>query len=162
MKWKGREGSGNVEDRRGMSTGRMAVGGGIGTIVILLIVLLLGGDPDPVAVRPTVKVGNEGFGWVVVGGARRPVQHVDALKPGRSFQERDHRGRTPFAGAVVHHRDAGADGLDERRVVGEVGSVVVDQVQVHRPNETVGARELHLAVPGQVAHVEHAERAEGE
>ncbi len=25
MKWKGREGSGNVEDRRGMSTGRMAV-----------------------------------------------------------------------------------------------------------------------------------------
>ena len=45
MKWKGREGSGNVEDRRGMSTGRMAVGGGIGTIVILLIVLLLGGDP---------------------------------------------------------------------------------------------------------------------
>jgi hypothetical protein len=45
MKWKGREGSGNVEDRRGMSTGRMAVGGGIGTIVVLLIVLLLGGDP---------------------------------------------------------------------------------------------------------------------
>ena len=45
MKWKGREGSGNIEDRRGMSTGRMAVGGGIGTIVILLIVLLLGGDP---------------------------------------------------------------------------------------------------------------------
>ena len=28
-----------------MSTGRMAVGGGIGTIVVLLIVLLLGGDP---------------------------------------------------------------------------------------------------------------------
>ena len=47
MKWKGREGSGNVEDRRGMSTGRMAVGGGIGTIVIVLIVLLLGGDPTP-------------------------------------------------------------------------------------------------------------------
>ena len=45
MKWKGREGSGNIEDRRGMSTGRMAVGGGIGTIVVLLIVLLLGGDP---------------------------------------------------------------------------------------------------------------------
>jgi len=45
MKWKGREGSGNIEDRRGMSTGRMAVGGGIGTIVVLLVVLLLGGDP---------------------------------------------------------------------------------------------------------------------
>lgn len=47
MKWKGREGSGNVEDRRGMTTGRMAVGGGIGTIVIVLLVLLLGGDPTP-------------------------------------------------------------------------------------------------------------------
>jgi uncharacterized protein len=47
MKWKGREGSDNVEDRRGMSTGRMAVGGGIGTIVIVLLVLLLGGDPTP-------------------------------------------------------------------------------------------------------------------
>ena len=46
MKWKGRQGSDNVEDRRGMSTGRLAIGGGIGTIVIVLIVLLLGGDPS--------------------------------------------------------------------------------------------------------------------
>lgn len=46
MKWQGRQGSGNVEDRRGMSTGRMAMGGGIGTIVIVIIVMLLGGDPS--------------------------------------------------------------------------------------------------------------------
>lgn len=46
MKWQGRQGSGNVDDRRGMSRGKMAVGGGIGTIVIALIVLLLGGDPS--------------------------------------------------------------------------------------------------------------------
>jgi uncharacterized protein len=45
MKWQGREGSGNIEDRRGMSRGKMAIGGGIGTIVVALIVLLLGGDP---------------------------------------------------------------------------------------------------------------------
>ncbi len=45
MKWQGRRGSENVEDRRGMSTGKMAIGGGIGTVVIALIVLLLGGDP---------------------------------------------------------------------------------------------------------------------
>ena len=48
MKWQGREGSGNVEDRRGMSTGKMAIGGGIGTIVIVLLVLLLGGDPSQI------------------------------------------------------------------------------------------------------------------
>ncbi|MCU0455299.1 MAG: zinc metallopeptidase [Bacteroidales bacterium] len=48
MKWQGRQGSGNVEDRRGMSTGKMALGGGIGTIVIVLLVMLLGGDPSTV------------------------------------------------------------------------------------------------------------------
>ncbi len=49
MKVEGRRESGNIEDRRGMSTGgRVAVGGGIGTIVIALVVLLLGGDPSSV------------------------------------------------------------------------------------------------------------------
>lgn len=45
MRWIGRRGSSNVEDRRGSSTGRMIAGGGIGTIVIAIIVLLMGGDP---------------------------------------------------------------------------------------------------------------------
>jgi predicted metalloprotease len=46
MKWQGRQGSDNVEDRRGMSRGKMAIGGGLGTIIIALIILLLGGDPS--------------------------------------------------------------------------------------------------------------------
>ncbi|WP_409303418.1 neutral zinc metallopeptidase [Peribacillus sp. SCS-155] len=46
MQWRGRRGSSNVEDRRGMGGGgKMAMGGGIGGIVILLLVTLLGGDP---------------------------------------------------------------------------------------------------------------------
>lgn len=44
MRWKGRKQSSNVEDRRGLSAKGIA-GGGIGTIVIILVVLLLGGDP---------------------------------------------------------------------------------------------------------------------
>ena len=48
MRTGGRRTSDNVEDRRGMSTGKMAVGGGIGTIVIVLLVMLLGGDPSQV------------------------------------------------------------------------------------------------------------------
>ncbi|HBC79310.1 MAG TPA: metalloprotease [Bacteroidales bacterium] len=49
MRTEGRRTSDNVEDRRGMSSGgRMAIGGGIGTIVIALVVLLLGGDPSQV------------------------------------------------------------------------------------------------------------------
>lgn len=52
MKWQGRRGSTNVEDRRGMSTGTKFVGGGIGTLVIVIIVLLLGGDPSSILNRP--------------------------------------------------------------------------------------------------------------
>jgi septum site-determining protein MinC len=48
MKWLGREGSDNVEDRRGMSGRKVAVGGGIGTVVVILIVWFLGGDPSQV------------------------------------------------------------------------------------------------------------------
>jgi hypothetical protein len=49
MRYKGRRQSSNVEDRRGMSTGRkVGVGGGIVTVIIALVVMLLGGDPSEV------------------------------------------------------------------------------------------------------------------
>ena len=45
MQWRGREGSTNVEDRRGMGMGRMGLplGGGIGGIVLLLVLSALTG-----------------------------------------------------------------------------------------------------------------------
>jgi uncharacterized protein len=46
MLWRGREGSGNVEDRRGIG-GPVAVGGGIIGVIALLFNLLTGGDVDP-------------------------------------------------------------------------------------------------------------------
>jgi predicted metalloprotease len=45
MLWKGRRESDNVEDRRGMSRGGLAVGGGLGGVVILLIAMFFGVDP---------------------------------------------------------------------------------------------------------------------
>jgi len=49
MRWVGRRQSSNVEDRRGMSGGgKMAVGGGIGAVIIALIALFLGGDPGSI------------------------------------------------------------------------------------------------------------------
>ncbi|MBN2481822.1 MAG: neutral zinc metallopeptidase [Bacteroidales bacterium] len=46
MKWKGREKSGNIEDRRGMSGKSMVAGGTLGTLAIVVIVWLLGGNPS--------------------------------------------------------------------------------------------------------------------
>jgi len=46
MRWRGRSQSDNVEDRRGVSRGGLAVGGGLGTIVVVVIALLMGADPS--------------------------------------------------------------------------------------------------------------------
>jgi len=45
MLWKGRRESSNVEDRRGLAP-KVAMGGGIGTILLVLAIYLLGGDPS--------------------------------------------------------------------------------------------------------------------
>lgn len=58
MKWTGRQGSGNVEDRRGMG-GRVAIGGGIGGLVILLLSLFFGnGDFSPQDLN-NINVGDQ-------------------------------------------------------------------------------------------------------
>ena len=44
MRWRGERQSSNIEDRRGMG-GRVAVGGGLGTIVIVILALLFRADP---------------------------------------------------------------------------------------------------------------------
>lgn len=44
MKWNGRRESSNMEDRRGLSGGKIAVGGGVIGLVFLLINLFMGGD----------------------------------------------------------------------------------------------------------------------
>jgi uncharacterized protein len=45
MLWKGERQSVNVEDRRGIGRGGMAVGGGLGGIIIIVLALLFGADP---------------------------------------------------------------------------------------------------------------------
>ena len=46
MLWRGRSGSSNVEDRRGMSAGGIATGGGLVGLVVYLLYSFLGGDPS--------------------------------------------------------------------------------------------------------------------
>ncbi len=45
MRWRGRQQSGNIEDRRGARPGGLAIGGGLGTMLVVLVFVLLGGDP---------------------------------------------------------------------------------------------------------------------
>jgi uncharacterized protein len=51
MRWQGRQGSRNVQDRRGM-TGPVAVGGGIIGVLVLLVNAFLGGDVDLSQLQP--------------------------------------------------------------------------------------------------------------
>jgi hypothetical protein len=44
MRWQGMRKSDNVEDRRGISGRQLAIGGGLGGIIIAVLFLLLGGD----------------------------------------------------------------------------------------------------------------------
>ena len=48
MKWLGRRQSDNMEDRRGVSGGQVAVGGGIIGVIILVINMFMGGDNSAV------------------------------------------------------------------------------------------------------------------
>ena len=57
MKWTN-DRSDNVEDRRGKGGGRgMMIGGGLGTVVIALIVMFLGGDPSVVLNNSAIMQG---------------------------------------------------------------------------------------------------------
>lgn len=48
MKWQGARRGGNIEDRRGMKGGKKLALGGIGGIIVLIIGLMMGGDPNQI------------------------------------------------------------------------------------------------------------------
>jgi predicted metalloprotease len=45
MRWRGERQSTNIEDRRGFSAGRVAVGGGLGSVLLMILALVFGVDP---------------------------------------------------------------------------------------------------------------------
>lgn len=60
MKWIGRRQSSNVDDRRGMSGGGLAAGGGvIGVVIYLLYTFLSGGEIDPGKLPQVVNDGGQ-------------------------------------------------------------------------------------------------------
>jgi predicted metalloprotease len=61
MRWQGRQGSSNIEDRRGVRFGR-AGGIGIGTILLALVAIYFGQDPSVVlqGIQPSEPTSQEG------------------------------------------------------------------------------------------------------
>jgi predicted metalloprotease len=53
MQWRGRKESANVEDRRKMSTGGLAAGGGVIGVILYLLITLLGEDPSQIQLPPS-------------------------------------------------------------------------------------------------------------
>ncbi len=64
MKWQGRAGSGNVEDRRGARGMALPVGGGIGGLVLLLLFSALTGTNPMDMIQPGPEQAPEGTGGV--------------------------------------------------------------------------------------------------
>jgi predicted metalloprotease len=63
MRWQDREQSSNVEDRRSATPGRVVAGGGIGTVVILVVMYFMGADPQQllnVALNSTTSDSSSG------------------------------------------------------------------------------------------------------
>jgi uncharacterized protein len=85
VEWRGQRESDNVEDRRGLPIGRTAVvGGGVGTVVLALVYLLLGGDPrdvlEGIQPQPAAQTSGDGTGRAYQeSGGEREARHFVAV-----------------------------------------------------------------------------------
>ena len=70
MRWEGGRQSDNVEDRRGSSVSRGVVGGGIGTVILVLVAMYFGVDPSVVLNMASTKTNRP----AVVSSAARPAE----------------------------------------------------------------------------------------
>ncbi len=67
MRWRGGRRSSNIEDRRGAGAGPKLLGGGIGTIVLILVAMYFGVDPTP------LLQGMQGGGQSASTTGKRPT-----------------------------------------------------------------------------------------
>ena len=74
MEWKGRRASTNVEDRRGMSKG--IVGGGIGTIILVILYALLGGNPADIINQTQVNNSGQTSNYQETAAEKEMAQFV--------------------------------------------------------------------------------------
>ena len=78
MRWKGRRESSNIEDRRGISPKGM-VGGGLGTIAVVVIILLLGGDPSDILQNITTNQPTTSSNYIETERNKELAQFVSVV-----------------------------------------------------------------------------------
>jgi uncharacterized protein len=78
MKWQGRTGSGNIEDRRGMGGMALPVGGGIGGLVLLLLFSALTGT-NPIDMISTSEPESETVGTSGVSGSDPQAEFISVV-----------------------------------------------------------------------------------
>ena len=76
MKWQGRRGSDNIEDRRRAGAGKAVGGGGLGLLAIALLVWALGGDPMAVLQGGGVGPGQIGGTAEITQADQRAAEFV--------------------------------------------------------------------------------------
>jgi uncharacterized protein len=99
MRWEGREGSSNVEDRRGMGVGRGAGLGCGGMLVVAVIAMLMGADPQQIL-------------QLLSGAAEQQAPAPGPAQPGQS-KPQDQLGQ--FASVVLRDTEVTWDELFRAR-----------------------------------------------
>ena len=79
MRWRNRNQSENVEDRRGMPVGRVAAGGGLGVLILALVVALMGGDPRSLLQQGAPTGPDSAAGPRQVDPAEEPLREFVAV-----------------------------------------------------------------------------------
>jgi predicted metalloprotease len=76
MRWRDQRRSDNVEDQRGIPAASLAVGGGLGTLVLVLVAVLFGADPRQFMQQQAAHQG-QGQGAGPGAGKARPVNPAE-------------------------------------------------------------------------------------
>lgn len=84
MRWEDGRRSSNVEDRRGLRARPAAIGGGLGTLLLVLLALYLGVDPS-FLLQPGAPGGAPGTGQLDPGPAASPGLEGQAPDPAADF-----------------------------------------------------------------------------
>ena len=79
MRWQGRKQSDNVEDRRAVPVRGMALGGGLGTLVLVLIFMFMGGDPRALLEQAGQQDGGPAGAAAKVDPAQEPLKEFVAV-----------------------------------------------------------------------------------